>query len=71
MSNEQQNPQTPDAPTAVSATPDDGSVHVSWTAPAFDGGAAISDYEVSVYDSAGGAASGTESAPELCNSDRH
>ncbi len=35
----------PDAPTAVTATRDDGSASVSWTAPA-DNGATISAYEV-------------------------
>lgn len=36
----------PDAPTAVQATAGDGSATVSWTAPASDGGAAITGYTV-------------------------
>lgn len=37
----------PTAPQNFSATPGDGQVALSWTAPASDGGAAISRYEVS------------------------
>ena len=36
----------PDAPTSLTATPDDTEVFLSWTAPADNGGAAISDYIV-------------------------
>lgn len=37
----------PDAPQNFTATPGDGQVALSWTAPVSDGGAAISKYEVS------------------------
>lgn len=37
---------TPGAPTSVQGTPGDRSVAVSWTAPATDGGAAITSYKV-------------------------
>ncbi|WP_144720166.1 fibronectin type III domain-containing protein [Agrococcus jejuensis] len=36
----------PDAPTSIVATPGSGSVGVTWSAPAFDGGAAITGYVV-------------------------
>jgi hypothetical protein len=36
----------PDAPTSVSAVPYDSSAQVSWAAPAFDGGSAITRYTV-------------------------
>ena len=48
----------PDAPTGVVGTAGDSSVQVSWSAPASDGGSPITDYEVSVYDSSGGVATG-------------
>jgi hypothetical protein len=38
-----------DAPTAVSGTPGDGSVALTWTAPATDGGSAITGYRVTPY----------------------
>ncbi|MGI6425198.1 MAG: fibronectin type III domain-containing protein [Tepidanaerobacteraceae bacterium] len=40
----------PSAPQNFTATPGDGQVTLSWTAPASDGGAAISHYEVSADD---------------------
>ena len=40
---------TPGAPTAVAATPGNTSASVSWTAPASNGGAAISTYTVTPY----------------------
>ena len=39
----------PGAPTAVSAVAGDASAQVSWTAPASDGGSAITDYEITPY----------------------
>ena len=36
----------PDAPTAVSATPGNGQVALTWSAPVYNGGAAISDYVI-------------------------
>ena len=39
-------PTVPGAPTAVSAVPGDGQATVSWTAPASDGGSAITSYKV-------------------------
>jgi subtilisin family serine protease len=38
-------PQAPSAPTSLSATPGDGTVHLTWQAPA-DGGSALSAYHV-------------------------
>ena len=38
---------TPSAPQALAATPGDTTVDLSWTAPASDGGSAITSYEVS------------------------
>ena len=50
---------TPDAPAGVSATAGDGQATVNWTAPAFDGGSAVTGYEVTRY--AGGTPQGTTS----------
>lgn len=36
----------PDAPTSVTASPDDRSAYVAWSAPASDGGSAITDYVI-------------------------
>jgi predicted phage tail protein len=44
----------PDAPIALSATPGDGLVALSWSAPASDGGSAITGYNVYVGTSPGG-----------------
>ena len=52
----------PGAPTAVAGTAGNGEVALTWVAPASDGGAAVTDYEVSVYDGAGGAATGVTGA---------
>jgi hypothetical protein len=42
-------PEVPDAPTAVNAVPGPGLVTVSWSAPAWDGGAAVKTYTLAVY----------------------
>jgi uncharacterized repeat protein (TIGR01451 family) len=47
----------PDAPTGVSATASAGQATVSWSVPGFNGGSAITGYEVTRY--AGGVAQGT------------
>src|SRR5262245_55176204 len=44
----------PSVPTALSATAGAGSVSLSWTAPAFDGGSTVSNYKVYRGTSAGG-----------------
>jgi predicted phage tail protein len=44
---------TPDAPTAVTGTPAAGAVTVSWLAPAWEGGNAVSDYLVQFSSNAG------------------
>ena len=46
---------TPSAPTSVSGTSGDGQVSVSWSTPASNGGAAITDYIVQYSTSSGGA----------------
>ena len=43
-------PVVPDAPSAVTAVPGPGLVALSWSAPAWDGGATVTAYTVSVYD---------------------
>jgi hypothetical protein len=55
-------PTAPGAPTGVSATAGNASAAVSWTAPASDGGSTIIDYSVTVYNSAGGGATGVTGA---------
>jgi hypothetical protein len=41
------------APTALTATPGNGEIALSWTAPASNGGAAITDYQIQVSASGG------------------
>jgi hypothetical protein len=42
-------PEVPDPPAAVTAVPGPGLITVSWSAPAWDGGAAVTSYTVTVY----------------------
>jgi hypothetical protein len=42
-------PTAPGAPTGVTATPGNGSANASWTAPASDGGSAITSYTVTPF----------------------
>lgn len=42
-------PVAPDAPTAVTVVPGPGTVTLAWSAPAWDGGAAVTAYTVSAY----------------------
>jgi fibronectin type III domain protein len=42
-------PEVPDAPSAVTAVSGPGLVQLSWSAPAWDGGAAVTAYTVTVY----------------------
>ena len=42
-------PEVPDAPTVVTAVPGPGLVTLGWSAPAWDGGAAVTTYTVTVY----------------------
>jgi hypothetical protein len=44
----------PGAPQSLSLTPGNGSVEVSWSAPASDGGSSITSYEARVYDAESG-----------------
>ncbi|MHC4832982.1 MAG: invasin domain 3-containing protein [Planctomycetota bacterium] len=53
----------PDAPTALSATPDDQSISVAFTAPADDGGAVIVDYEYELDGSGTWTSAGTAASP--------
>jgi surface protein len=46
---------SPDAPTSVTGTSGDGQVSLSWTAPASNGGSAITDYVVQYQLASGGA----------------
>jgi len=43
-------PEVPDAPSAVTASSGPGLVNVSWSAPAWDGGAAVTSYTITVYE---------------------
>ncbi len=55
-------PTNPGAPTGVGGNPGETQVNVTWSAPASDGFSPITDYEVTVYNSAGGAPSGVTGA---------
>jgi streptogramin lyase len=48
----------PGAPTVTSVTPGNGQLALTWNAPVDDGGSAVTDYAVSVFDSVGGPATG-------------
>jgi hypothetical protein len=53
-------PTAPSAPQNFTATPDDGSVTLAWTAPASTGGAAITGYQVSNDDGSAWAAADSD-----------
>ncbi len=55
----EEEPTAPDAPTSVSVTAGDASIVVSWTAPASDGGSAVTGYTVSYTPSGGSEATTT------------
>ncbi|MCU1533836.1 MAG: fibronectin type protein, partial [Glaciihabitans sp.] len=44
----------PDAPTAVAVSPDGSVATVSWSAPAYDGGVAVTDYTATAWSAASG-----------------
>lgn len=50
---------SPGAPTAVAATATQGGAHVTWAAPAADGGSPVTGYQVSWVDTTNAAGSGT------------
>ncbi len=52
----------PGLPLGVAGAAGDGQAAVSWTPPVSNGGSAITDYEVSVYNSSGGAPTGVTGA---------
>ena len=58
----------PGAPTAVTGIAGNRQVTLSWTAPASDGGAAITDYHVSAYNSVGGPVAGVLGPTRLVGS---
>jgi predicted RNA-binding protein with TRAM domain len=53
-------PTAPDPPTSVTATPSNGAARVTWTAPASDGGGAMTGYTITPY--IGTTAQATQSA---------
>jgi len=64
---------TPDAPTGLQVVPGDGTITLSWGAPSYDGGSAITSYEVSTDSGGtwqpvpGGASTLTYTAGSLTN----
>src|SRR5205823_11147470 len=52
----------PSAPLLDGKTAGEGKASLTWTAPLSTGGTAISDYQVTVYNSSGGAATGVTGA---------
>lgn len=55
-------PTVPGVPTVVGGTAGNTQVTVTWTAPAANGGSALTDYSVTVYDGGGGAPTGVTGA---------